>query len=251
MFILEMLNYTELQWILLVAAALMVGFSKTGIGGIMMLIIPIFASTFGGKESTGVILPMLLAGDVFAVWYYHRHAEWSNIKKLVPWALAGIISGAVVGNYINDVQFKTLIASLVIICLGILLYMEKKGDSFKVPEKPWFFALTGAAAGFASMIGNAAGPIFSIYLLAKGFKKNDYMGTSAWFFLIVNLSKLPFQIFYWKNVNANTALTMATMLPVIAAGAFIGIAVIKKLNEKPFRYLILAMTAISAVRLFM
>lgn len=245
------LDLSFIQWAVLIAAALLVGFSKTGIGGLMMLVIPILASVFGGKESTGVILPMLLAGDVFAVWYYHRHAEWSDIKKLLPWAFAGIVSGAVVGNYISDTQFKALIAILVLICLFILMYMEKKGDSMKVPEKMWFFALTGMAAGFASMIGNAAGPIFSIYLLSKGFKKNDYMGTSAWFFFLINLTKLPFQIFYWHNVTGRTLLTTGIMLPAIAAGALLGAAVIKKINEKPFRYIVIAMTAITAVRLFM
>lgn len=245
------INLTEVQWILLIAAAFMVGFSKTGIGGIMMLVIPILASVFGGKESTGVILPMLLAGDVFAVWYYHRHAQWNNIKKLLPWAFTGIIAGAVVGNYINDVQFKFLIAIIVLICLVLLIYTERKGESFKVPEKLWFFALTGIAAGFATMIGNAAGPIFTVYLLASGFKKNEFMGTAAWFFLIVNFSKLPLQIFYWNNVTANTLATAGIMLPAIALGAFTGVFIIKKINERPFRYIILAMTAITAVRLFL
>ena len=245
------IDLSFVQWLVLIATALIVGFSKTGIGGLIMLVIPVLASVFGGKESTGVILPMLLAGDVFAVWYYHRHAEWSNIRKLLPWSFAGIVSGAVVGNYINDTQFKALIAILVLICLFILVYTEKKGDSLKVPEKMWFFALTGIAAGFASMIGNAAGPIFSVYLLARGFKKNDFMGTGAWFFLLINLTKLPFQIFYWHNVTANTLITTGIVLPAIAVGAFLGVIVIRKINEKPFRYIILAMTAITAVRLFM
>lgn len=245
------INLTEIQWGIIIVVAFLVGFSKTGISGIMMFIIPILASVFGGKESTGIILPMLLAGDVFAVWYYHRHAEWKSLKKLLPWALAGIVAGALVGKYINDEQFKSLIAVMVLICLAILVYMEKKGESLKVPEKMWFFALTGIAAGFSSMIGNAAGPIFNIYLFAMGFKKNNYMGTAAWFFLIVNFSKLPFQILYWHNVTVNRLLTTAIVLPVIALGAFIGVAVIKKINERPFRYIILGMTAITAVSLFM
>ena len=82
------MDLSAIQWVVLIASAFFVGFSKTGISGLMMLLIPILASVFGGKESTGLILPMLLAGDVFAVWYYHRHAEWSNIKKLLHSALS-------------------------------------------------------------------------------------------------------------------------------------------------------------------
>lgn len=228
----------------------MVGFSKTGISGITMLIVPILASTFGGKESTGILLPMLLVGDVIAVWYYHRHADWSNIKRLLPWAFAGLVAGVAVGNLINDSQFKMLIAVFILICLVILIYIERKGEDFKVPEKTWFFALTGISAGLATMIGNVAGPIFSVYLLAKGLKKNDFIGTSAWFFFIINIIKLPLQIFFWHNVYLETFTRILAVIPAIALGAFFGIVIIKKINEKLFRYIVIGMTAIAAVRLF-
>ena len=241
------LSYT--QWILVIIAAFMVGLSKTGVNGIMMLVIPILANVFGGRESTGVLLPLLVTGDLFAVWYYQKHANWGDIKKLLPWALVGLVLGVVVGNYINDSQFKALIAIIVIVCLGILLYTEKKGNKALVPQSPWLSALTGVAAGFATMIGNAAGPIFSVYLLAKGSKKYDFMGTSAWFFLIINLTKVPLQVFVWHNVTAKSFLTAGLMLPAIALGAFIGTVVIKKLNEKFFHYFIIILTAIGAVRL--
>lgn len=248
---LKLFNLTDIQWILVIVAAFMVGFSKTGVSGMMMLVIPILASVFGGKESTGVLLPLLVAGDFFAVWYYHKHAEWSNIRKLIPWAFAGLAVGIVVGSFINDAQFKALIGVIVILCLGILLYTERKGSNFSVPESPWLFALTGIAAGFATMIGNAAGPIFSVYLLARGFKKNNFMGTSAWFFLIVNVTKVPLQVFVWHNVTGKSFLLALLMVPAIALGAFIGVWVIKKINERFFRYIIIVLTAVAAFRLFL
>jgi uncharacterized membrane protein YfcA len=158
--------------------------------------------------------------------------------------------GMFVGNYINDNQFKALIGIIVIICLGVLLYTERKNNDSIIPESPWLSAVTGIASGFATMIGNAAGPIFSVYLLSKGFKKYNFMGTSAWFFLIINLTKIPLQVFVWHNVNAKSFLTAGFMLPAIALGAFTGAAIIKKLNEKIFRYVIIALTALAAFRLF-
>lgn len=239
------------QWIWVIVTAFLVGFSKTGIGGVMMLAIPILASVFGGKESTGIILPMLLIGDIFAVKYYNRHADWHKIKRLLPWALIGLAAGVVIGSYINDKQFKMLIAISVLICLAILIYTEKKGDDLKLPEKVWFYALTGIACGFTSMIGNAAGPILSIYLLAIGFKKNNFMGTAAWFFLIINLAKVPLQVFFWHNITLKTTSLVLGMIPAIALGAFLGIVVIKKINEKLFRYTIIVMTAVAAIKLLM
>lgn len=237
------------QWIWVVTAAFFVGFSKMGIGGFMMLIIPILASIFGGRESTGILLPILLIGDVFAVVYYRRHAEKKDIIRLIPWALFGIIIGLIVGNYVNDSQFKMIIAISVLICVSILIYTEKKGSHFKVPEKMWFYALTGIASGFTTMIGNAAGPILSIYLLAMGYKKNDFIGTYAWFFLIVNFLKLPLQIFFWHNITTSNIMLAAYVIPAVALGAYLGVVIVKKINEKPFRYIIIGMTAFAALKL--
>lgn len=237
------------QWIWLIIAAVLVGFSKTGIGAVLMPVIPIFAAVFGGKESTGVLLPMLLVGDIMALFYYNRHGQWDDIKNLLPWSLIGLILGIVVGHYINDVQFKAFIASSIFICLIIIIYTEKKGDNLKVPTGKWFYALTGIASGFTSMIGNAAGPLFSVYLLAKGFKKENFIGTTAWFFFIINFSKLPLQIFFWNNISYKTMILTLILIPAIVIGAIFGVRVIKKINEKFFRYIIIGMTAISAIRL--
>ncbi|MDA3845628.1 MAG: sulfite exporter TauE/SafE family protein [Vallitaleaceae bacterium] len=243
-------DLSTIQWIGVIIVALLVGFSKTGISGVGMLNILLVASIFGGKLSTGIILPMLLVGDVIAVKYYNRHADWHSIKRLIPWALIGILIGAITGNYINDHQFQVLIAIIVLVCLGILMFSEMKGEDLNVPHKVWFYALTGIACGFTSMIGNAAGPILSIYLLAIGLKKNNFIGTAAWFFFILNLTKMPLQIFVWHNINLQTGLLVLVLIPVIVLGAYLGIIVIKKINERFFRYIVLSATLIAAIKLF-
>lgn len=243
------LDLSTMQWVTVIIAAFLVGFSKTGIGGVMMLAIPILASVFGGKDSTGVMLPMLIVGDVFAILYYHRSAEWKNIITPLPSALAGLILGVIVGNYINDNTFVKMIGIIVMFCLAVLIYTEVRGQDFVVPNAPWFYITVGVMSGFASMIGNAAGPIFSVYLLALGFKKNNFMGISAWFFFIINLSKVPLQIFIWKNMSMTSLYTAAIMIPVITIGAVLGAFILKKINDKYFRYLVIVMTAIAALKL--
>jgi len=113
------------QWSWIIIAAFLVGFSKTGISGFLMPVIPIIASVFGGKESTGVILPLLIVGDVFALYYYNRHADFKIIKKLLPWTFIGLVLGVIVGNFINDKQFKMVIAVSVLLC-GFNLYAKKR-----------------------------------------------------------------------------------------------------------------------------
>lgn len=215
----------------------------------MIPVIAVLGSIFGGKESTGLLLLMLIVGDIFAVYYYKHHAEWDKIKKLLPWSIIGLILGTVVGAYINDRQFKIVIAISVLLCLLLLFLLEIKKNEFKVPNNILVYSLTGILAGFSTMIGNAAGPIFSIYLLATGFKKQEFMGTSAWFFLIINLSKLLFQFLFWHNITPQMLLIDSLLIPAIAIGAVIGSILIKKINEKIFHRLALIMIAIAAVRL--
>lgn len=248
--LLQIMDLNWAQWITVVIVALIIGFSKTAIGGLAMLAIPIIASVFGGKDSTGIMLPMLLAGDLLAVWYYRKSVEWKKVFLPLPWALTGIILGVFVGKYISDRTFITLIGIIILICLGILIYTEMKGKNIKVPGKAWFYVLVGVLSGFASMIGNAAGPIFGIYLLALGFKKNNFMGTNAWFFFIINLIKLPLQVFVWQNIGIRSITITAVVLPLIILGAILGYYILKKINEKIFRYIVIIMTALAALKLF-
>lgn len=248
-YLVKLLNFEFTQWVIIIIAAFLVGFSKTGISGMTMLVIPIMAHGFGGRDSTGIMLPMLLVGDIFAIWYYRKSVEWRNVFTPLPWAIIGLGLGAFVGNYISDKTFVMLIGFIVMFCLGILIYTEKKGKYIAVPSDIWFYILIGILSGFASMIGNAAGPIFSIYLLALGFKKNNYMGTNAWFFFIINFTKIPLQVFVWHNIGLKSLTIAIIMIPIITMGAILGFFILKKINENYFRYLVIVMTAIAALRL--
>jgi uncharacterized membrane protein YfcA len=208
------------------------------------------ATIFGGKESTGILLPILLVGDVFAVAYYRQHAMWNAIKRLLLWAGIGLLIGAVVVNFVSDRQFKTIIGLSVLVCVGLMIFIEVKGDRFAVPEKAWFFAMAGILSGFTTMIGNAAGPIMSLYLVAMGYRKNNFLGTYSWFFLIINAIKVPLQVLLWHNITWSNAAMAAIMIPAVALGAVLGALLVKKINEKLFRYLVIGMTFIAAVRMF-
>lgn len=242
-------NLSMWQWSCLIICSFLVGFSKSGISGFQMPVIPIVAAIFGAKLSTGIILPILIVGDIFAIYYYKQHADWNKIRKLLPWTVVGLISGVIVGNFINDTQFKVFIAICVLICLVILIYTEKKQENLNVPSSRWFYALIGILSGFSSMIGNAAGALFNIYLLAMRFEKNDFIGTTAWFFFIVNLSKVPLQIVFWHNISTHTIFLTTLMIPAIGIGAALGVLVVKKIDEKYFRILINVTTLIGAIKL--
>lgn len=239
-------DFSIVQWLLLALCALFVGMSKVGIPGISMFYIPVLALIFGGKTSTGILLPMLMMADIFGVAYYHRHAEWKYLSKLLPWAFAGIGIGLWVGKVIDDEWFKNIIAVLVFAGVGIMLWRERQKTPDLFPHTWWFAAVMGILGGFATMIGNVAGPIFAIYMLAMNLPKNAFIGTGAWFFLIVNFFKFPLQVWVWNNIGLKTIVMDLIMLPAIAAGAFLGIWIVRKIPDKTYRTFIVIVTVLSA-----
>ncbi|MDW7695797.1 sulfite exporter TauE/SafE family protein [Flammeovirgaceae bacterium SG7u.111] len=249
----EFFQITQFQGALVLICGLLIGLSKSGVRGAGMIVVPIMASIYGGKLSSGVVLPMLSFADLFAVMYYNRHAEWKYVWKLLPWTMAGIGIGVVTGEAVSDVVFKQLIGAIVIVGLGIMVWQDikrKKSSSISIPDAWYYSALFGLAGGFSTMIGNSAGAIMAIYLLSMHLPKNSFIGTGAWFFLIVNLSKIPFHALVWKTITLETLTFNLTLTPLIAVGAFIGIKVVKKIPERPYRIFVICITFLSSVLLF-
>ena len=240
-------HITLIGWGCGILAAVLIGMGKTGLSGAGNLAIPLMAILFGGKPSTGIILPMLCMADIFGVMYYHRHAEWKHILKLMPWALGGLFIALIIGKYISDHTFKTIIGITVLASVALMFWQDFRKEKFEMPEKKWFSPVFGITGGFATMIGNAAGPIMAIYLQSMRLPKNSYIGTGAWFFLIINYTKVPLQVIFWKNITWNSFSFNLMLLPAIAMGAFLGVKLVNMLPEKAYRIFILASTGISAL----
>ncbi|MFS4482443.1 sulfite exporter TauE/SafE family protein [Hyunsoonleella sp. 2307UL5-6] len=246
--ILQAYNFSVLQWIAVFLAAFVLGFSKSGIKGIGIIIVITLAFVFGEKASTGVLLPMLIAADIIAVTYYNRHTQWRFIKKLLPSMIIGVLVGVWVGDVISEVVFKKVMALIIIGSIGIMLFFEKR-NSKNVPNNQWFSRATGFLAGFTTMIGNLAGPISNIYFLAVRLPKNEFIGTAAWLFFIINVFKLPFHFFVWHTVNKESLVLNATLIPLIILGFFIGVALVKKISNLNYRKFIIAVTALGGILL--
>lgn len=237
------------HYLALAGVAVIIGMSKTGVAGVFNLAILGMAWMFGSKSSTGIILPMLSMADVFAVIYYRRNAEWKYIWKVMPAALGGILVGVWVGKDLPEDQFRILLGATVLIGVAVMLWTDLRRDK-SVPTHPAFAWATGWAGGFATMVGNSAGPIMSVYLLAIRLPKNAFIGTAAWFFLIINLFKMPFQFLAWGNISGELLLLDFMMLPAIALGAWLGIRIVKAIPDTAYRYFVMVVTALSAILLF-
>ena len=215
-----------------------------------LMVVPILANVFGGRPSVGLLLPILIFADVFAVIWYNRHAEWKYILKLLPWAVIGIIGGALIGKMISDITFNRLLAGIVFLGIGLLIWQDLRSKKVSVPDYWWFSMILGMLGGFATMIGNAAGPVMALYLLSMRLPKNRYIGTGAWFFFIVNLIKMPLHIFSWETISMQSLMLDVVMIPAIAIGAFLGIYLVRFFPEKIYRIFIILTTVLSAFLLF-
>ena len=224
--------------------AIGIGMAKTGLGGLGMIVVPVMANIFGAKSSTGILLLLLIMADFFGVRYYHRHAEMRQLVKLIPSTIIGIVTGVFVGDQISDEYFQLLL--VIVIISGVLMTVIK----VEIKERKIFSIIVGFLGGFVTMIGNAAGPIMSIYFLSMGFNKNKFIGTAAWFFLFVNLFKVPFHIFIWKTIDLEIFLFDLSLFPLILIGAIIGVWIVKKIPEKPYKIFVIVSVVLSTFNLF-
>ena len=238
--------YTPVEWFLVMFASFLIGMGKAGLKGVDMLNVTLMAIVFGGKSSTGIVLPLLCVADIAAVAYYNRHAQWKYFWKLVPWMMVGILLGVFVGKDMNEVLFKKIIASIVLVSIVVVFVMEYR-KSKEVPDHPLFTIPTGLAAGFTTMMGNLAGAFANLYFLAMRLTKNDFIGTGAWIFLFMNLFKLPFQIFYWGNINIATIKVDLVLIPALSAGFWAGLKIVRNIDDAQFRKVIIVLTMLGSL----
>lgn len=248
---LEMIEtLTIFQWTILALTALCIGMSKTGVQGLMLLAVPYMAMAFGAKESTGVILPMLCMADIIAVIYYKRIADWKVVARLLPTAILGFFVAIFVDKLIPTDEFRHLMGWTLALALIVMIWSELFGKENRWMNRWWYSALFGLLGGFTTMIGNAAGPVLSVYLLTMRKEKMEYIGINAWFFLVVNLLKVPLQIFVWENISWDTFSLNLAMLPIIGIGAWLGVGIVKLFPEKAFRRFIQIITILSVAMMF-
>jgi uncharacterized membrane protein YfcA len=255
------------QWILAVVAALCLGMSKTGFTGMSMLGIALMAEVWPARESTGVILPMLIFGDFFAVMLFSRHALWSEVWRVLPPAVVGVAIGFDIFRLLPATIFGPVIGWIILGLVCLQLWQRSEAASRPPEELPGEkvppvnsdqhrgnLGLTslrwslGALAGITTMLANAAGPVMTVYLLMMRLAKYEFMGTSAWFYCIINLTKLPFS-YSLGVINLNSLGFNLILLPAVTAGALAGRWLLKLVPQLWFERILLASAALAAVRL--
>ncbi len=241
--------------------ALVVGMSKAGLPGLGSVAVPLMAMLFPPTWSSGILLPLLVAGDFIGVFHFNRHAHWPTLLRLLPTAFCGIVLGfflmrhLLAGDFERANHIIKLSIGLLILAL-LLLNLAKdsllKCDWERLPHAVnWALAVFfGLLAGITTQVANAAGPIILIYLLSMRLPKERFIGTSAWYFCILNCSKLPFMVGL-GSINWHSLYFNLKLLPILLAGALLAVFISARMKEKHFSKLVFGLTLIAAVKLLL
>ena len=237
-------------WVLLVIAALIVGLSKAALPGASTLAVAIFAAILPAKQSTATLLVLLIVGDIFALWAYRRHADWRALGRLAPAVAAGLVFGALFLVIADDAWVRRTIGVILLVLIAITLWRRYARRGEPVVERPRWPAATayGSLGGFTTMVANAGGPVMSMYFLASGFRVMAFLGTAAWFFALVNLTKLPI-MFGLGLITPGTLLMDLILVPAVLVGAFGGRMIAGRINQIWFERIVIALTIVGALYL--
>lgn len=239
-------------------AAYIIGLSKTGLPGGGLLAIPLFATVFEGRMIVGASLPVLMFADLFAIGWYRQHARWDLLKPLAVWVGLGYVGGiaffVAVGTATRSLEI--VIGSIVLSIVGVQVWRMWRG----APERSATTATAatyGTIGGFTTFVANAAGPVFNTYLVGLRLHKHQLMGTSAWLYFVVNVSKIPLYLALgaWTSggrfFTGESLLFDLVLLPAVLAGVYSGRALLHRIPERAFLSVVLVLSAGGALKLLL
>lgn len=239
-----------LTGVLFAVAALLIGFAKTSIGGVATISVAIFAALMPARESTAAVLLVLIVGDLVAVWHYRRDCDWSLLRHLIPAVLPGLVLGALFLRVVDDTILRRTIGVTIIVLALLQLALRLRPQAMSSPVVHGRPVAVGAGlgAGFTTMTANAAGAVMTLYLVARGVDKRRFLGTGAWFFLGVNLCKVPFSAALGLLTTASLTRAIA-LVPAVVAGGLLGIVTVRRISQARFEQVVLAASGLAAVAL--
>ncbi|MCX6502580.1 MAG: sulfite exporter TauE/SafE family protein [Microbacterium sp.] len=255
-------DLTPFAWVLLAVAAVVIGLTKAALPGGSTVAVALFAAVLPAKQSTGTILLLLIVGDAFALWAYRRDADLRTLLRLIPAVIVGLLLGVVFLAFASDDLVRRAIAVLLLAVVGVTLWRRRRPAS--VPPAPAAgapaapgprphrvaAAVYGSLGGFTTMVANAAGPVMSMYFLSMRFPVAAFLGTSAWFFAVVNVTKIPFLVGLGMITPSGLWIVLV-LTPVVIAAAFVGRRIARRIPQRLFERLVIALTVVGAVYLLL
>ena len=265
------------QWALAAFAAFCVGVSKTGVAGVGIVSVALFALVLPAKSAVGIALLVLICADIVAITAYPREqVRWDIWRGVFPWAILGVVAGAFALRYLTDASaVRRVIGAILLLIVGLQVLVRVRRDSTLPTDLPPVLgcpasgcppappavrqsasevttttALAGVTTGVATMIANAAGPVMILYLLPRKLPKQTFVATTAWFFFALNLLKVPFSVGAGM-MDAGSPVVAACLIPAAVGGGVFGKWLLPRIEQSVFETSALVLTALASARLLM
>lgn len=242
-------------WSVVALDVLLIGVTKSGFGaGVGLMVVPMIALAMkhipgrGSEATLGLMLPLLVAGDLIAVWQYRHLFSMKIVRHLLPGTLVGVVLGGLLLLWF-DKQGAGVIGALIrieigiesILLVGLHWWRMYRGVPHNLMPEPARSHLTGGFAGVSSTLAHAAGPIVATYLLPLQLDRQRFVGTCAIYFFLLNTAKLP--VYWWAGQFARAELPFTSRFaPLLIVGALLGLWVNRKINDKVFSRIVYAVT---------
>ena len=242
-----MIELTALTWGVLITGALLVGIAKTALPGLATFVAAMFAAVLPARESTAVLLVLLMTGDLVAIWVYRRDADFKTLLRLAPPVIAGLVLGATFLAWANNTTMRRTIGVILLALTALTLWSMRRGldDTAQgVPARIGYDAL----GGFPTMAANAGGPVMTLHFLVARFDMIRFLGTQAWFFFLINVAKLPFSLGLGL-LGGEMLVPLLVLAPVVLLGTWLGRVMIRRIDETWFTRAIIALTIVSSLYL--
>ena len=239
-------------FLLAILGAFFLGLSKGGVLGVNNITIAVFAIIFPAKLSVGIILLLLVVGDWGAFYFYRSHAVWKLLLPLVPWTVGGVLVG---WQLLEKLEAEEVGRMIGICMIGLIAFhmirkywVEQKELIKPVPNHWWLIALAGFSYGFTSTVANAAAPIMLLFFLTIGLVKMEFLGTGAWYFMFLNLFKIPF---LWVSglINYEVIILDLKLAPAVIVGVILGRFIVLKIPQRTFEVFAMVITVLASLKL--
>ncbi len=235
-------------------AVFLMGFSKTAMPVSGMLAGPVLAAALTPTVAAGFAVPLLVLGDLFGLALYRQHADWGLIRRLIPGVLVGFAFTALLFRF-ADTGLLTRILGVLILVSVVLEVRRLRGDSGSdagsdsgqaAMTNKAAIAFYGTLAGMTSMAANAGGAAMSVYLVKMRVSMLAFMGTSVWFFFILNLIKVPFVVGL-GFIDSESLIANLWYTPVLVVGAGIGALAFRGMNAAVFTRIALGLSVLASL----
>ena len=227
---------------------LMIGFAKGGFGGLGALLTPILALVLPVASAVGVLLPMLMIGDVFAVYMYWKEWDLELVKRMLPAGVVGALAGTFLLSAVSPDGLRIMLGVFVLITVAYK-FLSDRIQAIRYEPRPWHAPAAGMLSGVASGMFNSGGPPFSSYLLLQKLQARPFIATSALFFALLNLLKVP-GFLYTGILNVSLLLSLWWVFPFIPVGIWVARITLTRISPSAFEWIIVALLVFSSLWLF-